>query len=152
MLPALLLLCRPWAGSPTASAPTLRYRVVSTLHIVLLNHLFRWPVPAELCRGKAERIEKGGKATLDLGKGFIQRKLFAQMGLALEPHVFDRILFWRIGGKAHAGDFPVGLGQAGILLCEKLLPLLSAMVTGPIPEKQQLLGGIQRLASLKIRD
>ena len=81
----------------------------------LLNHLFRWPVPAELRRGKAERIEKGGEAAFHLGKGFIQRKLFAQMRFAFEPHVLGRILLWGIGSKAHTGDFPVGLGQVGIL-------------------------------------
>src|SRR5215510_12284438 len=32
MRPDLSLLCRPWAGSPTAAAPTLRYRVVPTFH------------------------------------------------------------------------------------------------------------------------
>ena len=82
--------------------------------IGLLNHLFRWPVPAELRRGKVERIEKGGEAAFDLGKGFIQRKLLAQMRLAFEPHVLGRILLRGIGSKAHTGDFPVGLGQVGI--------------------------------------
>jgi hypothetical protein len=38
-----------------------------------------------------------------------------------------------------------------MLPCEKLRPLRSALVTGPLPETQQLLGGIQRWAPLKIR-
>jgi len=67
--------------------------------IGLLNHLFRWPVPAELRRSKLECVQKGGKAAFDLGKGFIQGKLLAQMGFPFEPHILGRILFWRIGSN-----------------------------------------------------
>jgi hypothetical protein len=45
--------------------------------IVLLNQLFRWPVPAELCGGKAKRFEKRGEAVFHLGEGFMHGKLFA---------------------------------------------------------------------------
>ena len=52
----------------------------------------------------------------DLGESFIQRKQFAQMRLAFEPHVLSGILLWSIASKPYAGVFPVGLGQVGILL------------------------------------
>jgi len=104
-------------------------------HIDLLNHLFRRPVPAELRRSKLECFQKGGEAAFDLGEGFIQGKLLAQMGFTFEPHILGRILFWSIGSKAHAGDFPVGLSQVSILLREKLLQFLPTVVAGSIPEK-----------------
>jgi hypothetical protein len=63
----------------------------SDLYIGLLTQLFRRPVPAELRRSKVERGEEGGEAAFDLRKGFIQRKQFAQMRLAFEPHVLSRI-------------------------------------------------------------
>ena len=103
--------------------------------IGFLNHLFRWPVPAELRRSKLEYLQKGKEAVLDLGEGFIQRKLFAYLRFALEPQILDRLLFWSIGSKAQAGDFPGGLGQVDMLLCEKLLHFLPAMIAGPIPEQ-----------------
>ena len=61
-----------------------------------------------------ERIEKGGEAAFNLGKGFIQRKLLAQVGFAFEPHVLGRVLLRGIGSKAYTSDFPVGLGQVCI--------------------------------------
>ena len=110
--------------------------VVCHASIGILNHLFRWPVPAELRRSKLECVQKGGEAAFDLGEGFIQCKLRTQMGFTFEPHILSRILFWSIGSKAQAGDFPVGLGQVGILLREKLLQFLPAVVAGSIPEKE----------------
>src|SRR6185295_17861983 len=104
-------------------------------HIGLLNQLFRRPVPAELRRGKAERSEKGGEATFDLGEGFIQRKLLAQMRLAFEPHVLGRILVRGIWSEAHTGDFPVSLGQAAIRLRKKLLKVFPAVIARSVPEK-----------------
>jgi hypothetical protein len=118
--------------------------------IGFLNHLFRWPVPPEFRRGELERIEKGGEAAFHLGKGFIQCKLLAQMRFAFEPYVLGRILFRGIGGKAQAGDFPVGLGQGGILLREKLLQFLPAVITGPIPQEEQFLVWIQGLTPSNI--
>ena len=56
------------------------------------------------------------------------------MRLALEPHVLDRILFWGMGRKAQTGNFPVGRGQGGILLGQKLLHFLPPVVAGSIPE------------------
>jgi hypothetical protein len=58
------------------------------------------------------------------------------MGLALKPHVLDRILVWGIGRKAHAGDFPLSFSYPLIFLGEKLLHLFAAMVTGPIPQEE----------------
>ena len=103
-------------------------------YIGILNPLFRWPVPAELRRSKLECIEKGGEAAFDLGKGLIQRKLLAQMRLALKPHILGRILFRGIGSKAQTGDFPVGLGQAVVRFCKKLLDLFPTMIPRPVPE------------------
>ena len=50
---------------------------LTALYIDFLNHLFRWPVPAELRRSKPECLQKGGEAVFDSGEGFIQGKLFA---------------------------------------------------------------------------
>ena len=69
----------------------------------------------------------------DLGKGFIEGKLLAEMRFAFEPDVLGGILLWGIGGKAQASDFLVGCGSGGIRLHEKLLHFLSTVITGPIP-------------------
>ena len=80
-------------------------------------------------------MEKGGEAAFDWGKSFIPCKLLAPMGFTFEPSLRGRILFWSMGSKTHAGDFPVGLGRVGILLHEKFLQFLPALVAGSIPEK-----------------
>ena len=67
--------------------------------IVLLNHLFLRPVPAEFGRRKTERIQEFREAALHLGEGFVDRKMFAEILLGLEPNVFGRILLRSIGGK-----------------------------------------------------
>src|SRR5215208_1752331 len=150
-----------WSAADTAMDPSAAHRKVSegslavcssiVRAIGLLNYLFRRPVPAEFRRGKVERIEKGGEAAFHLGKGFVQRKLLAQMRLALEPHVLRRILLRGIGSKAQTGDFPVGLGQAGVRLREKLPEFFPSMIAGSVPEKDELLGRIEGLTPLEIR-
>jgi hypothetical protein len=111
-----------------------RRTALLTQSIGFLNHLFRRPVPAELRRGKMEGIEKGREAAFHLGKGFIQDKLLAQMRLALEPHILGRILLRGVRSKAHTGHFPVGLGQATVRLCEKLLDLFPSVIPRTVPE------------------
>jgi hypothetical protein len=98
-----------------------------------------------------EGIEKGGEAVFALRKGFIHRKLLAQRRFAFEPHVLGRILLRGIGSKPHTGDFPVGLGQVGILLREKLLEFLPSVIAGSIPQEKHFLVGVEALAPLKIR-
>jgi len=72
----------------------------------------------------------------DRGERFIDDKLFAQIRLTFQPQVFDGILFRRIRRKRQAGNFPIFFGYARVLLDEKGLPFLPAMITGPIPEKE----------------
>ncbi len=86
-----------------------------------------------------------------MGEGFIKRKLLAQMGVAFEPDILGRILFRGLRGKAQTSDFPVGLGQVRILLGEKFPQVLSAVVTGAVPEHDEFLVRVERLAPLEIR-
>src|SRR5207244_2055644 len=55
--------------------------------IVFLIHLWIRPIPTELDRLKTEAAQKRRETLLDMGKGFVDRNMFAQMRLALEPEV-----------------------------------------------------------------
>ena len=79
-------------------------------------------------------MEKGGEAALALGEGLIQRKVLAQMGLALAPHLLGWLLVGGMGSKAQTRDLPVSLGQAVVRLCEQLLDLFPAVIPCSVPE------------------
>lgn len=48
---------------------------------------------------KTEGTQKRPKAALDAGEGFVDREMFAQMRLSLEPDILRGILLWGIGRK-----------------------------------------------------
>src|SRR5712692_1333698 len=105
-------------------------------NIGLLNHLLLGPVPMQLGGIKTERIQKGGEAVLDMSKGFVDRKVLAQILLALEPNILRGILLRRIGRKQYTGHLPVLLRQAGILAPKELLEFGPPMIARAIPQEE----------------
>jgi glucose dehydrogenase len=67
--------------------------------IGLLDHLWIGPIPAAFNRIKVERAQEGREAVFDRSERFIDGKLLAQIGLAFQPQVFERILLRGIRSK-----------------------------------------------------
>ena len=68
-----------------------KYLKVLVFGVVLVEFQFDFRKPLN--------FQKLREAALDLGEGFVDRKMFAEILFALEPDFFGRILLRGVGGK-----------------------------------------------------
>ena len=78
-------------------------------YIAFLIQLWIVPIPAEFGGLEVEPLEELPEAVADLGERFVERKMFAEVILPLEPQVFCRVLFRGVGSKQQTRHGPLCL-------------------------------------------
>ena len=103
-------------------------------NIAFLIQLWIVPIPAEFGGLEVEPLEELPEAVADLGERFVERKMFAEVILPLEPQVFCRVLFRGVGSKQQTRHGPLCLRYPRIFASQKLLHLGPPVIAGSIPQ------------------
>ena len=106
-------------------------------HVSAIDFLIQlWivPIPAEFGGLEVEPLEELPEAVADLGERFVERKMFAEVILPLEPQVFCRVLFRGVGSKQQTRHGPLCLRYPRIFASQKLLHLGPPVIAGSIPQ------------------
>ena len=113
-----------------------KYDLVSlpVVDIAFLIQLWIVPIPAEFGGLEVEPLEELPEAVADLGERFVERKMFAEVILPLEPQVFCRVLFRGVGSKQQTRHGPLCLRYPRIFASQKLLHLGPPVIAGSIPQ------------------
>ena len=108
--------------------------VLANSTIAFLIQLWIVPIPAEFGGVEVEPLEELPEAVADLGERFVERKMFAEVILPLEPQVFCRVLFRGVGSKQQTRHGPLCLRYPRIFASQKLLHLGPPVIAGSIPQ------------------